>query len=159
MVLACPPSMSDDITTFVPDDPRFVPGKKAQQTAVAVLRALAPRADEITNGVDDEVTFRDCGANFESVACPKCRREIDLQIWQSWMSDDSTDGGGFRLASFATPCCALSVTLNDLAYTLPQAFSRYHLSARNAGRKFSAASITKLEQALGCRLRVVRQHI
>jgi hypothetical protein len=151
--------MSDDITTLVPEDPRFVPGKKAQRTAVTVLRELAPRADEITSGVDDEVLFRDCGGNFESVACPKCRREIDLEIWQSWMSDDSTDGGGFRLASFATPCCALGVTLNDLVYTLPQAFSRYYLSARNVERRFSAASITKLERVLGCRLRVVRQHI
>lgn len=151
--------MSDDITTFVPEDPRFVPGKKAWQAAVAMLRELAPRADEITSGVDDEVLFRDCGANFESVACPKCRREIDLELWQEWMSQDSSDGGGFRLASFSTPCCALAVTLNDLVYALPQAFSRYHLSARNAGRKFSAASITKLEEVLGCRLRVVQQHI
>lgn len=151
--------MSDDITTFVPADPRFVPGKKAQRAAATMLRELAPRADEISSGVDDEVTFRDCGANFESVACPKCRREIDLEIWQTWMSEDSSDEGGFRLASFATPCCAVGVTLNDLVYTLPQAFSRYHLSARNVGRKFSAASIKKLEQVLGCRLRVVRQHI
>jgi len=151
--------MSDDITTFVPEDPTFVPAKRSQQAAVTMLRELAPRADEITTGVDDKVTFRDCGANFESVSCPKCRREIDLETWQNWMSEDSSDGEGFRLASFVTPCCAGAVTLNDLVYEWPQGFSRYHLGARNAGRRFSAASIRKLEEVLGCRLRVIRQHI
>jgi hypothetical protein len=151
--------MSDDITIFVPEDPRFVPTKKSQRAAVMMLRELAPRADEITTGVDDEVTFRDCGANFESVACPKCRREIDLQIWQNWMSEDTSDGGGFRLAPFVTPCCAAVMTLNDLVYKWPQGFSRYHLGASNVGRQLSAASIRRLEEVLGCRLRVIRQHI
>jgi hypothetical protein len=151
--------MSDDITTLVPEDPRFVPAKKAQRAAVTLLRELVPHSDEITTGVDDEVAFRDCGGNFESVACPKCRRKIELETWQGWMSEDSSDSGGFRLGSFATPCCGTNVTLNELAYKWPQGFSRYHLGASNIGRRLTAAAIRKLEEVLGCKLRVIRQHI
>jgi hypothetical protein len=151
--------MSDDITTLIPADAQFVPAKRSQQAAAALLRELAPHADEITTGVDDEVTFRDCGANFESVVCPKCNREIELETWQNWMSEDSADGAGFRLGSFLTPCCATEVTLNDLVYKWPQGFSRYYLDARNMNRRLSAASIRKLEEVLGCKLRAIRQHV
>ena len=151
--------MSDQITIFIPHDPRFVPTKEAQHAAVTMLGQLAPRPDDIASDVDDEVTFRDCGENFESVACPNCRRKIDLGRWQGWMSEDYSEGSGFCLRSFATSCCATTVTLNDLVYKWPQGFSRYYLSARNVGSRLSAASMGRLEKALGCKLRTIRQRI
>jgi hypothetical protein len=151
--------VSDNITTLIPQDPRFVPTKKARDAAVRMLRALAPRADEITSGVDDEVSFRDCGGNFESVACPRCRKKIELETWQGWMFEDGPDDGGFRLGPLTTPCCKTEVTLNDLVYDWPQGFSRYYLSARNAGARFPVAVTRKLEDLLGCKLRVIRQRL
>ena len=151
--------MSDQISRLIPDDPGFVPTTKAQEAALATLRKLAPQADEITSGVDEGVTFRDCGANFEGVACPKCRSEIDLDTWQGWMEEDYSDPDGFRLGSFVTPCCTTEVRLSDLVYDWPQGFSRYHLTARNVGRPLSSASIRQLEGVLGCKLRVIRQQL
>jgi hypothetical protein len=49
--------MPDQITKVIPEDPQFVPTKKAQKAAVEVLRDLAPQASGITSGVDDEVAF------------------------------------------------------------------------------------------------------
>jgi hypothetical protein len=150
--------MSDYITTLIPEDPSFVPSKMAQDVAIATLRSLAPKADDVASGVDDGVSFRDCGANFESVACPKCRSEIEQETWQTWMDQDYSDPSGFRLSSFVAPCCGAEVKLNDLVYDWPQGFSRYYLSASNVGRPLSSATITKLEGELGCKLRVIRQH-
>jgi hypothetical protein len=151
--------MSDHFTILIPDDPRFVPTTKAQGDAVVVLWKLSPEADDITSGVDEGVVFRDCGGNFESVACPKCRGKIDLGTWQSWMDEDYAESSGFRLGDFVTPCCSAQVRLSDLLYDWPQGFSRYYLIARNPDRPLSEASVGELERVLGCKLRVIRQHL
>jgi hypothetical protein len=151
--------MSDQISTLIPDDPRFVPTKKAQAAALATLRKLAPQADDISSGVDERVAFRDCGGNFESVGCPKCRCKIALETWQGWMDEDYSDPDGFRLGPFVTPCCTTEVRLSDLVYDWRQGFSRYYLTASNVRRPLSSASIGQLEGVLGCKLRIIRQQL
>ncbi len=151
--------MSDHFTSFIPTDPRFVPSKKAQRAAAALLEELAPNAEEVSSEVDDNVAFRDCGENFERVSCPQCSADIALDVWQEWMSEDWSKASGFRLAAITAPCCKATTSLNELAYDWPQGFSRYVLKAMNVGDALPDDSVSKLETALGCTLRTVRQMI
>jgi hypothetical protein len=80
--------VSDHVVTLIPIDPRFVPSEQGQNAAAALLREIAPQADEIASEVDDVVQFRDCGGNFERVSCPRCGRELEVELWGEWMSAD-----------------------------------------------------------------------
>jgi hypothetical protein len=148
--------LSDNSVEFLPVDPHFVPDAAAAERAAAILRAAAPRADEVSSEVEPCVVFRDCGANFEQVRCPRCGKEIDTGCWQDWMDQDFVEGG-FQLQIFATPCCGHQATLDQLTYEMPQGFSRYTLRVRNPGAVVVGV-VPELEHCLGCRLRVIRAH-
>jgi hypothetical protein len=151
--------MSDDYIYFVPTDPRFVPGPSAVERAVAVLEQHAPRADEIGAEQSDGIRLFDAGANFETVNCPTCRREIDLEWWQDCLDRDA-DGEHFRLASHAVPCCGAQHSLDQLVSDWPQAFGRFALVASNAdiGRVDDALKV-EIEKALETKVTVVYQHL
>jgi hypothetical protein len=151
--------MSDHFIRFIPLDPRLVPGEKAQAAALALLRAVAPDADEISSETEDHIAFRDCGENFERVRCPGCGTEIEIATWQGWMARDYTERGGFRLEPVATSCCGKRETLNDLVYDMPQGFSRYVLTGMNLGRDLPSRVMAELGKTLGCRLRMIHQMI
>ena len=151
--------MSDHFIRFIPLDARFVPEQKGQAAALALLRAVAPDADDISSETEDHIAFRDCGENFECVRCPGCGAEIAIETWQGWMDHDYTEGGGFRLEPVTTPCCGKRETLNGLVYDRPQGFSCYVLTGMNPGRDLPSAVMTELEEALGCRLRTIYQMI
>ena len=151
--------MSDYNAVIIPVDPRFVPKKAAVKAAVAVLRKLAPKAEEIEAITDEQVQMRDCGENFDRVRCPACRDEIDIETWQAWMDQDWSEAAGFRLRPIVVSCCNRAFTLADLRYEEGQGFSRFALCARNPEKILSKAAIAKVEAALGCKLRVIHQRI
>ena len=151
--------MSDSYIRIIPVEPAFIPTKRAQKAAATILRAAAPKADEVTSEADEQISFRDAGGNFDRVGCPACGKEIAVDTWQEWMDADCSDDGGFRLAPLITPCCKRSSTLNDLAYDMPQGFSRYELRATNIDKRLPATVLKKLEGVLGCKLRVIHQRI
>jgi hypothetical protein len=151
--------MSDHYITFIPADPRFIPNKAAQRTAASLLRAARPDADEIKSETEDKVVFRDCGENFERVQCPACSAALDVETWQELMDADYSEEHGFRLDPLSLPCCEHKATLNDLHYDWAQGFSRFALTAMNAGGKVPKKLLAELESALGCKLRVVYQMI
>jgi len=151
--------MSDHFTIFVPVDPRFVPAQAGQGSAASLLQQVEPAADEIRLQAEDRVIFRDCGENFERVRCPACGEEIDVGTWQEWMSADYDEDGGFGLVPVPLPCCGRAATLDELDYEAPQAFSRFALTAKNFAGHPPPDLIAQLETALGCRLRVVHQHL
>jgi hypothetical protein len=105
------------------------------------------------------IAFHDCGENFERVRCPHCGSEISIGLWQDWMSEDWSESAGFRLIPKAAPCCQTSLTLNDLTYTWPQGFARFSLTVVNPGTEPSADTITRLQEVLGCELRVIRRTV
>ena len=47
--------------------------------------------------------------------------------------DEDSDGEGFTLSSFETPCCMASLNLNELKYDSNQAFARTSWTVQNAG--------------------------
>ena len=151
--------MSDYNAVIIPVDPRFVPKKAAVKAAVAILRKLAPKAEEIEALTDAQVQLRDCGENFDRVRCPGCRKKIDIETWQGWMDGDWSDATGFRLRPIVVPCCKRSFTLAELRYEEAQGFSRFALCARNPEKILTKAALAKLAAALGGELRVIHQRI
>jgi hypothetical protein len=150
--------MSEHFIRFIPLDPRFVPEAKAAATALALLRSAAPDAADVFSETDDHIVFRDCGGNFERIRCPGCGAEIAIAMWQEWMDADY-DGSSFRLEPLTTPCCGTRETLNGLVYDWPLGFSRYALSARDPGGALRSSLVDELEEALGCRLRTIRERL
>lgn len=150
--------MSDDYLRFIPIDPTYVPNAEARSEAVALLRMLAPRADEVTATVTDEVGFVDPGGNFESVSCPACGREVT-----SWWNDAISRAWETRFADLSAtlPCCGLETSPNDRRYEWPAGFAGFVLEVRNpwiAGPELPAEAIERLERTLGCRLRRIWAH-
>jgi hypothetical protein len=151
--------MSDSFVVVVPHDPRHVPSAEHQKALINLLRELAPTADEISSEVFDDVTFVDCGSNFESISCPACQASIDLDWWQDRMSEDF-DGRGFSLKKYQSPCCATSVDLNELSYDWPQAFARFSCELRNpALGHFGETVLVRLRAAAGVPIRLVNRRL
>ena len=123
--------MSDHVIIVVPADPHFVPAKAAQRYAAELVRAAFPDADDITSEVEEHVAFRDCGESLDSIACPSCGASLPGETWGELMNADYSEERGFQLALLPMPCCGHETTLNDLHYDMPQAFSRYALTATN----------------------------
>jgi hypothetical protein len=151
--------MSDHFIVVVPCDPRLVPTDEVQRRVVGALSRIAPSAERVTAYASPQVQFFDCGQNFEKVSCPHCTCEIGIDWWQERMSDD-TDGVGFRLDSYETPCCAKSVNLNDLIYDWPQAFGRFSWTVQNPhiGELTDAAKL-ELEAIAGFALVPINQRV
>jgi hypothetical protein len=150
--------MSDNRIALIPEDPRFVPDASRQLRARERFAEIAPEADEIEIKVSEKVEFFHCGANFERILCPSCGSEISVAWWQERMDEDY--GDGFKLASYATPCCATKCTLHQLSYEWPQGFGRFALDAMNPNiGKLDDRSKQEFEEILGTRLRVIYQHL
>src|SRR5262245_2789778 len=121
--------MSDKSIILVPDDPRFIPDAARQRQARDRFAEIASESDEIDIKVSERIEFFDCGANLERILCPSCGAEIPIAWWQDRMAEDYDDG--FRLVTYATPCCGGNHTLNDLVYERPQRFGRFAIAAMN----------------------------
>lgn len=151
--------MSDNYVTIVPVDPQLVPAEESVVGLEALVRTLAPALEGMERQVHPGVRFFDAGANFESVACPHCRQTLDLGWWSETCDHDLVDGA-FLLAERALPCCAGKATLNDLVYDWPQAFGRFGLRIMNPSRAaFSEEEVGLIQGALGCKVRIVYQHL
>ncbi len=150
--------MSDNWITLIPEDPYLVPDAIRQSRARDWFERVAPDVEEIELHAGDTIEFFDCGANFENVLCPNCRREIPLEWWQQRMEEDYDHG--FRLSKYPTPCCGAIRTLHELIYDWPQGFGRFALDAMNPGiGKLDEAQQREIEEILGTPLRVIYQHI
>ena len=151
--------MSDNWIALIPRDPAFVPPESARIRALERFREEAPHAEDIDIRISPEPIFFDCGANLGSISCPYCSAEIDMEWWGDRMADDSTDQG-FRLATYATPCCNRDSTLDALVYDWPQGFACFGLDAMNPDiGELSDDVVAEFEAILGTPLRVIYQHI
>lgn len=150
--------MSDNYIVLIPDDPDYVPSPEDQQTALALLREIARNADEVVAESTDRIQFIDCGGNFESVSCPNCGAEMQVEWWQDRMSEDYD--GGFSLARFALPCCGSRHTLHELRYKFLQGFARFQLVARNPDiSPLSESQLTEFAAVLHCNVRQILRHL
>ena len=151
--------MSDNWITLIPEDPRFRPGDKEAEVALNIFKELAPEADEIKIINTEGISFYDCGASFESVSCPSCKKELNIEKWHEFMEGDKYKSG-FKLQSYQLPCCNANHNLNELICYWNQGFSVFALEAMNPNiGELGAETIGKFESVLGSKLCVIYQHI
>ncbi|GLQ50751.1 hypothetical protein ACFFJT_05560 [Dyella flava] len=151
--------MSENWTYLIPDDPHFIPETSKQEAARRKFCEIARGAKEIELSVNEHVKFQDCGANFERIRCPGCCAEIPMSWWLACMKEDF-DGQGFRIAVYATPCCASNTSLHNLAYEWPQGMYRFALGSMNGSfGRLDDGHRQEIEEILGCKLRVIYQHV
>src|SRR5690242_13719891 len=108
--------MADTYLRIIPADPQCVPSALARERALGVLQRAVPLADDFAARVTSDVRFVDCGANFETVCCPRCAADIG-----EWWSIAMEVGHEQKFADLrvTTPCCGCRTSLNDLVYAWP----------------------------------------
>jgi len=123
--------------------------ERRSQQAGLLQRAL--QADNVLSQVTDAVRFVDCGDNFETVGCPHCG--TDVGEWWTLAMEAAHDQQFADLRA-TTPCCATTVSLNDLVYSWPAGLARYTLEVLNPGVGSLPERVhQRLEQLLGSRMR------
>ena len=122
------------------------------------MKEFAPSSDDVKLETTESIRFIDCGGNFERVLCPDCGSEIAMDWWAARIGEEFD--GGVRLQKLALSCCGARRSLAELDYEWPQGFARFSLSARNAGvGEVSDEVKEEFERRLGCKLRIVYQHL
>ena len=73
---------------------------------------------------------------------------------------DRAGADGFRNLAVTPPCCGVSSTLNDLAYSWPAGFASYVLEAMNPGLNdfLDPARLAQLQADLACELKQIMAH-
>lgn len=152
--------MSENWLQIIPSSPDYVPTASQRGAALALMRELAPGAEDIMAVLTDDIAFIDAGANFTDVRCPRCGTTLDITgWWQSEVSRCSDDGSFSRLAT-VTPCCNKETTLNDLVYVWPQGFSRWRVRVTGPGRSvLEPNELDALAAAVGHEIREIWTHI
>lgn len=120
--------ISDSILRYVPVDPLWQPTPEGASEAAALLRSIAPKADDVQANFEDKVIFYDPGENWSGVECPTCGNDVE-----EWWSDamDTAFAGEFQNLTTETACCGATMSLNDLRYVWPAAFGCFALEAHN----------------------------
>ena len=154
--------MSDYSVIFIPTDHRCVPPVAAHEEARLHVERRLPGivgTVQVSISVSEHPEIVHGFANFENVVCPYC-----WDFLTDWWGDEAlpvAERSNFENLSVVLPCCERHASLNELHYYFPLGFARFQLEALNpnVGPKLPQGLLRELEAILGCRLRVVRQHI
>lgn len=146
--------MSVTLLRLIPTDPGYVPNTPQQQAGQALLTTVVGGLAQVSSVVKEEVGFVDCGENFERVSCPRCSASLVEPWWGEAM--DKAYLSRFRDLAVILPCCGAVCSLNDLNYDWPAGFARYVLEVKSPEvAELDGQQLRALEEALGCRLRII----
>lgn len=153
--------MSDHHVVVIPSEPNLIPAPEQITALKTLLWQWMPDAEEIIEDVSDSIQFRDCGENFEYVACPACEQHLTIEQWHLLMDQDYDLQHGFQLKPCSMPCCSATTTVNRLVYAFQQGFSRFMLTAVNARQNgfITEQQKSDLQQILGCEPVIIYRHI
>ena len=140
--------MSHTLLKIISIDPGFVTNMETQEKAKAIL-AKHYRPSTIEFQTTDSIEFIDQGANFESVACNSCGRDLEMDEWQALV--DNAFEKQFEDLTFITSCCHSKSSLNDLKYNMPAGFAKFTVSISEAPEEPTENELSQLEGLLGTR--------
>jgi hypothetical protein len=109
--------MSENWLILIPKSPDYVPSKSAQDQAIALFKTIAPQANEVGAEVSERPRLIDCGANLQKISCPCCQKELNIDLWIDWVSQEAELS--FPLKPVPLPCCGAIRNLADLIYDWP----------------------------------------
>lgn len=141
--------MSSTVIRYIPEDPTYVAEPAASEAARAMLqKALgSPAVVSITEGP----SFVDPGENLDTVRCPACSDELEMDWWQGQMA--RAGEGAFATLEVTVPCCGAETSLHDLDYDMPAGFARMVLEVQDPHGDPDAVDLDALERTLGCIVR------
>jgi hypothetical protein len=149
--------MSDNWLQFIPADPQYQPTTEMAERARALLATFAPDADAVSTEFKSSTEFFHPGGNWSGVKCSICG--TDAEGWWGPAIKAASMKQFVDLATIA-PCCAVSVSLNDLRYVWPAGFGRFVLKAMNPNiRDLQSDEEAQLQTVLGCNLRKIWLHL
>jgi len=150
--------VSDNDIVVIPVDPQYVPTKAQCETALSLMKAALPAADEVTTNSASHPELVHPYANWSGVRCPRCHAALDDDWWVAAV--DEASATSFDELHVGLPCCGSRESLNDLDYVWPAGFARFQLDAANPDiETLPPELIAKLETVLGIKVRVVYQHL
>jgi len=149
--------MSDNWLRYVSTDPHFRPVPSSIAAAEKLLRSFAPHAESVRSELHESVIFIHPGANWSGVACSACG--VDAEPWWEEAMSSAAETRFVSLNTVA-PCCGATVSLNELRYGWPAAFSSFVLEAMNPNIKgLSQHQVEQLSTTLGSTVREVPVHL
>jgi len=149
--------MSDGSLRYAPIDPSFQPTVGACTQARALLASFLPHSDNVTATRFTGIEFIDPGANWSGVHCSSCG--ADAEAWWGEAVSEAAEGG-FATLDVLAPCCGQKLSLNDLRYVWPAAFSSFVLEAMNPNSMgLSEEQLQRLGRVLGCSVREIARHL
>jgi hypothetical protein len=162
--------MSTRVLKIIPADQEYVPSPEQQANAVSVFREMV-RYGEIEETVYQDLEFIDAGQYCEAVLCPSCGNRVPFtpfegtDLAQDWYRDldqaITARTTPIRQCQTTMPCCGASVALTSLQFDMPAGIARFELCAvdpdietdvKGGVTTLSAEQLSKLEDALGCKL-------
>jgi hypothetical protein len=142
--------MSTTVVRYIPEDPDYVAEPAAIEAARALLqKALgSPAVATTTEGA----TFVDPGENLDTIRCPACGDELDMDWWQGEMA--RAGKRKFACLDVTVPCCGAETSLHDLDYDMPAGFAHMVLAVQDPkGDPDEVVDLDALERLLGCVVR------
>lgn len=76
--------MSDTYLKFIPLNPLYTPDISSQMKMLEKLKVIFEKS-EIKIKLHDHVQFIDQGENFDSIICPNCHVDVEINWWQEKM--------------------------------------------------------------------------
>ena len=148
--------MSIDVLKIIPGSPSWICPEGTIQSTIEYLQKIVDPGCELKVQITDEIRFIDPGSNLRCILCPSCMKEIHTRWWQQAMSKSYKTA--FSVLLVSTPCCATSVSLNDLLYDWPAGFARISFEITGPQRELKAEEIAELEIILGIKTRQIWEH-
>jgi hypothetical protein len=142
--------MASTVLRYIPEDPDYVAETASSEAARVLLQKSlgSPAVVTVTEGV----SFVDPGANLDSIRCPACSDELDLDWWQGEMS--RAGERKFAGLGVTVPCCGAETSLHDLDYDMPAGFAHMVLEVQDPlADPDEAVDVDALEKLLGCIVR------
>ena len=148
-------SMSSTVLKIIPTNPAYVPGTSEQEKAKDFLGKHYDKA-QIEFTTTNTIEFVDQGANFDSVSCNFCGKNIETEVWQNAM--DKAYEKQFTDLTFATPCCNKKTSLNDLTYHSAAGFAKFVMTISDAKNELTDKDFKELEEIIGSPIRNIWAH-
>jgi len=122
--------MSDTLYRIIPESFDYLlVDERAADGAVKILKMYV-EADKISWESFENPIFVDCGSNLETITCPFCGHNIDIDVWQEMMST-CYERSSFNNLDIILQCCNSETTLNNLKYQMDCGFTKFVIGVQN----------------------------
>jgi hypothetical protein len=148
--------MSDYIFKIIPEYSTYVPEPQLQEKGKAYLKSILGKDSGISMFTTENIEFIDCGQNLESVKCPFCNQELDMDWWGNEM--DRAFNCRFEDSNIPLPCCGEISELNNLIYIEQCGFAKFVIEILNPEDELMSDNILALGQILKCNLKKIKVH-